>query len=180
MSESASTTSGASALDDKTTTVQYKPATSLAGNNNALAHYEQSRGYDQKAHALSNIHGLYGWSCNLLDVISVYSLYPGKLPGRFSYKRPGYEATFIREKSAYLAEVSVTEQILRTISKFPEILGELSMRKQCVPGSFLSAHALEPGNEARDETTLFTDSEVWHVRSSLRNVFCTQSRAMRD
>ena len=22
------------------------------------------------------------------------------------------------------------------------------MRKQCVPGSFLSAHALEPGNEA--------------------------------
>ena len=54
----------------------------------------------------------------------------------------------MREKSAYLAEVSVTEQILRTISKFPEILGELSMRKQCVPGSFLSAHALEPGNEA--------------------------------
>ena len=30
-------------------------------------------------------------------------------------------------------------------SKFPEILGELSMRKQCVPGSFFSAHALEPG-----------------------------------
>ena len=54
----------------------------------------------------------------------------------------------MREKSAYLAEVGVTEQILRTISKFPEILGELSMRKQCVPGSFLSAHALEPGNEA--------------------------------
>ena len=23
------------------------------------------------------------------------------------------------------------------------------MRKQCVPGSFLSAHALEPGNEAK-------------------------------
>ena len=35
------------------------------------------------------------------------------------------------------------------ISKFPEILGELSMHKQCVPGSFLTAHALEPGNEAR-------------------------------
>ena len=34
------------------------------------------------------------------------------------------------------------------ISKFPEILGELSMRKQCVPGSFSSAHAQEPGNEA--------------------------------
>ena len=57
-------------------------------------------------------------------------------------------ASFIREKSAYLAEVRVTEQILRKISKFQEILGELSMRKQCVPGSFLSAHALEPGNEA--------------------------------
>ena len=34
------------------------------------------------------------------------------------------------------------------ISKFPEILGELSMFKQCVSGSFFSAHALEPGNEA--------------------------------
>ena len=37
------------------------------------------------------------------------------------------------------------------ISKFPEILGELSMRKQCVPGSFFSAHAQEPGNEAKTE-----------------------------
>ena len=58
-----------------------------------------------------------------------------------------WQASFIWEKSAYLVEVSVTEQILRKISKFPEILGELreSMRKQCVPGS---ANALEPGNEA--------------------------------
>ena len=37
------------------------------------------------------------------------------------------------------------------ISKFPEILGELSMCKQCVPGSFFSAHAQEPGNEATPE-----------------------------
>ena len=57
-----------------------------------LAHYEQSHGFDQISHALSNIHGLYGCSCNLLDVISVYSLNPGKLPGRFSYEWPGYEA----------------------------------------------------------------------------------------
>ena len=92
MSESESTASSASVPDDKTATVQYKPATSLAGNNTALAYYKQSRGYDQISHALSNIHGLYGWSCNLLDVISVYSLNPGKLPGRFSYERPGYEA----------------------------------------------------------------------------------------
>ena len=42
------------------------------------------------------------------------------------------------------------EQVLREISKFPEILGKLSMRKQCVPGSFLPAHAREPGNEAND------------------------------
>ena len=27
------------------------------------------------------------------------------------------------------------------------------MRKQCVPGSFLSAHALEPGNEATPSPT---------------------------
>ena len=38
------------------------------------------------------------------------------------------------------------------VSKSPEIWGgrggELSMRKQCVPGSFSSAHAREPGNKA--------------------------------
>ena len=55
------------------------------------------------------------------------------------------EASFIREKSACLMEVSVTEHILR---KFPEILGELSMHKQWVPGSFFFAHTQEPGNEA--------------------------------
>ena len=36
-------------------------------------------------------------------------------------------------EGARLAEVSVMEQILQ---KFPEILGELSIRKQCVQGSF--------------------------------------------
>ena len=92
MSESESTAGGAS-TDDKTATIQYRPVTSLAGNNNMLAHYEQSLGFDQISHALSNIHGLYVCSCNLVDVISVYSLNLRKLPGCFSYKRPGYEAT---------------------------------------------------------------------------------------
>ena len=36
----------------------------------------------------------------------------------------------------------ISRHTLRKISKFPEILGELSMRKQCVPGSFFSTHAL--------------------------------------
>ena len=76
----------------KTATIQYKPVMSLAGNNNELAHYEQSHGYNQISHALSNIHGLYRYSCNFLDVISIYSLNPGKLPGRFSYEQPGYKA----------------------------------------------------------------------------------------
>ena len=79
--ESQSTASTASAPDDKTASVQYKPATSLAGNNNTLAHYKQSRGYNQMSHALSNIHDLYGWSCPLFDIISVYSLNLSKLPG---------------------------------------------------------------------------------------------------
>ena len=52
-------------------------------------------------------------------------------------------------------EVSVIEQILRKISEFPEILGELSMHEQCVQGSFFSAHALEPGNEATGERGVF-------------------------
>ena len=58
-----------------------------------------------------------------------------------------------------LAEVSVMEQVLREISKFPEILGKLSMRKQCVPGSFLPAHAREPGNEAKMSQTKAKHSE---------------------
>ena len=91
MSNSESTASGAS-TDDKTGTIEFKPVMSLTGNNNALAHYEQSCGYDQISHALSNIHGLYECSCNLFDIISVYSLNPSKLPGRFSYERRGYEA----------------------------------------------------------------------------------------
>ena len=80
-------------MTSKISTIQYKPVTSLAGNNNALAHFEMSHGFDQISHALSNIHGLYGCSCNLFDVISVYSLKLGKLPGRFSYEQPGYEAS---------------------------------------------------------------------------------------
>ena len=92
VSERESTASGASAPDDKTTTIQYKPATSLTGNNNALANYEQSHGYNHLSHVLSNFHGLYRWSCNLLDIIFIYSLNLGKLPGRFSYEWPGYKA----------------------------------------------------------------------------------------
>ena len=77
-SESTATT------DDKTATVQYKPVTQvlLATKTD----YEQPRRYDQISHALSTIHGLCGCSCNFLDIIPVYSLNPGKLPGRFSYK----------------------------------------------------------------------------------------------
>ena len=70
MNKSESTASGESTDESKTATIQYKPVMSLAGNNNALAHYEQSPGFDQISHALSNIHGLYGCSCNLFDVIS--------------------------------------------------------------------------------------------------------------
>ena len=60
------------------------------------------------------------------------------------------------------------EQILRKISKFPEILGELSMRKQCVPGSFLSAHALEPENEARAPPNLLCPTP-WYYAWMIRN-----------
>ena len=45
-------------------------------------------------------------------------------------------------EGARLAEVSVMEQILQ---KFPEILGELSIRKQCVRGSFF--FSLRPTHE---------------------------------
>ena len=95
VSKGKSTASAGVSTDDKTATIHYKPITSLSGNNNALVHYKQSHGYDQISYALSNIHGLYGCGCNLLDVTSLYSLNPGMLPGRFSYKRPGYEANLL-------------------------------------------------------------------------------------
>ena len=78
MSESASTTSGASAPDDKTATVQYKTETSLAGNN-ALAHYEQSRGYDPQSIIQ------YSWLVRGGAVISLTS-YPYKVRTRVSYQ----------------------------------------------------------------------------------------------
>ena len=56
----------------------------------------------------------------------------------------------------WLAEVSVTEQILW---EFPNP-GKPSMRKQCVPGSFLPAHAQEPGNEAKSRYTTGTKKSV--------------------
>ena len=71
--------------------LQHRGEGSLAGNN-ALVHYEYSHSYNQISHALSNIHGLYRCSCNLHDVKSVYSLNLSNLPGRFSYKQPGYVA----------------------------------------------------------------------------------------
>ena len=60
VSESESTASSTT-TDDKTATIHVM---SLADINNMLPHYEQSCGYDQISHALSNIHGLYG--CNSL------------------------------------------------------------------------------------------------------------------
>ena len=86
-----------------------------------------------------------------------------------------WQAAFMREVGV-LAEISVTEQVLREISKF-QILGKLSMHKQCVPGFFLPAHAQEPGNEAKVSLApcwhlrllikfvdhLTTDDNIWHV-----------------
>ena len=77
--------------NDKTATIHFKPVTSLA-RNNVLANYEQTHAYDQMSHSLSNSHGLYGYSCNLRETISVCSLNLGKLPGHFSNEQPGHEA----------------------------------------------------------------------------------------
>ena len=112
VSESESTASGAS-TDDKTATVQYKPVTSLTGNSNARAHYEQSCGYDQTSHALPNIHGLYGCS-----YISIYSLNTGKFPGRFSYKWPGYEAS-VNYDNATVRNTAVVQFCGKKVCKIP-------------------------------------------------------------
>ena len=59
-----------------------------------------------------------------------------------------WQASLAHEKSACLAEVSVTDMFYGNFQNSQKSWGELSMRKQCVPGSFFSAHAQEPGNEA--------------------------------
>ena len=81
-----------------------------------------------------------------------------------------WQTSFTREKSTCLVEVSVTEQILR---KFPEILGELIMRKQCVyqalfsppthgsmrtrQTSLMHTHSSSSGTEA-----IVLDKRVWY------------------
>ena len=58
----------------------------------------------------------YSWlvryGCNLFDVISIYSLNLGKLPGRFSYERPGYEANVHHETSSVLLDQAQLEMLL--------------------------------------------------------------------
>ena len=43
------------------------------------------------------------------------------------------------------------------------------MRKQCVPGSFFSAHALEPGNEAKWHPAHITSSVEWESHQAHKN-----------
>ena len=72
---------------------QQKPVTSLAGKNNALAHYEQSNSH--VATIKYHIHYPIFMAFTGAAVISLMSyLYTGKLPGCFSYKWPGYEARY--------------------------------------------------------------------------------------
>ena len=76
------------------------------------------------------------------------------------------QASLTREKLACLTEVSVMDRLYGNF-QVPKILGELSMRKQCVPGSFLSAR--EPGNEARVSydtffQTMVADRQKWAIQ----------------
>ena len=50
-------------------------------------------------------------------------------------------SSYAWEKSACHAEVQSNGADFLKISKFPEILGELSTHQRCVPGFFFSAHA---------------------------------------
>ena len=62
-----------------------------------------------------------------------------------SYRMWSVADIFIQEKSTYVSHRSYCNGA--EISKFSEILEELSMHKQCVPGSFLSTYSQEPGYE---------------------------------
>ena len=77
-------------------------------------------------------------------------------------ERGEWQASVARKKSACLTEVSVAG---RFYCKIPRNPGELSMRKQCVPGSFFSAHAQEPGNEAIQRSALCWLTIEWLLMS---------------
>ena len=64
------------------------------------------------------------------------------------------------EKSTCLAMVNCNRADFMEISKFPEILGELSMHKQCVPGSFFSTmHESLHGNVRHIPYPLFLETK---------------------
>lgn len=96
-------------VTSNTGTIQYKLVTSLAANSNALAYYKQSHGYARISHTISNIHGLFGWSCNNHGIISEHTSTLNLL-GCFSHKWPGYEGklrnTWICEHVMYIVPSS--------------------------------------------------------------------------
>ena len=73
-------------------TIQYKPVTSLADNQtHSLIMNSHMASIKNHMHYPIFMACTGAAACNLLD-ISVYSLNPGKLPGRFSYERTGFKA----------------------------------------------------------------------------------------
>ena len=103
-----------------------------------------------------------------------------------------WQGSFIGEKSAYLAEVSVTEQILQ-ISRNP---GGTEHAQTVCTRVFFSAHTQEPGTEARLQRVLFlsqvlgsraAEKETWsessvfggHFQVSLMEAVCAGSIASR-
>ena len=52
------------------------------------------------------------------------------------------------------------------------------MRKQCVPGSFFSAHVLEPGNEAKWHPAHITSSVEWGSHRPHKNPHRCGSRCI--
>ena len=50
-------------------------------------------------------------------------------------------------------------------------IGELSMHKPCVPGSFFSAHTQEPGNEASTKC----QGQIANVSSFILQEYCIPS-----
>ena len=80
-----------SASRDKKATIQFEHSHMTVCNMQAHCSCQQCLLWAYISHALSSIHGLYGWSCNIGDIISRYSWNLWKLPGHFSYERPDYD-----------------------------------------------------------------------------------------
>ena len=146
-------------MDGKAALHGYTPSETYKGNfksktislwqwQSALLHSKQSVDFKERdciSHMLQCFGGIHERMDNSCKRRAEYLHHSFVI---FHSERGQWQASFIREKSAYLAEVSVTEQILRKFPNSQKPWGNWACTNSVYQALFFSAHALQPENEA--------------------------------